>query len=216
MARPHKRKLAARLLEEHGRTFAAEAGIRLEDRPAPLFQLLTVAIFVDRALDADVATRAARALFDAGLTTPAAVRSSTCRMRIDVLDAQGYRRYEQRAAIILGDAADTIVATYDGDLRELRKVAGGDAERAKRLLNDVQGIGSVGADTFLREVQGVWQEFQPYADARVLAAAQRLHLGSDARDLQRLVAADDLSRLAAALVRVELADRYEPLTQGTH
>ena len=48
-------------------TFAEDAGIRLADEPAPLFQLLVLCMLQAKPIRADVATATARALFDAGL-----------------------------------------------------------------------------------------------------------------------------------------------------
>lgn len=42
MAKPPAR-IAGDLLDEHGTTYAQQAGIDLADRPAPLFQLLVLA-----------------------------------------------------------------------------------------------------------------------------------------------------------------------------
>ena len=65
------------LLEEHGQTYAAEAGIALEDKPSPLFQLLVLTQLLSARISADIAVAAARELFDSGWRTPQRVLEST-------------------------------------------------------------------------------------------------------------------------------------------
>lgn len=68
----HK-QLVHRLLKAAGTTYAEEAGIRISDKPMPLFQLLVLCMLASKPIDATTATRAARELFKAGLRTPNAV-----------------------------------------------------------------------------------------------------------------------------------------------
>jgi hypothetical protein len=54
------------LIEEHGTTYAAEAGIRLADKPSPLYQLHVLATLLSARISAAIAVAAARELFAAG------------------------------------------------------------------------------------------------------------------------------------------------------
>ena len=53
-------RLVQRLLKQAGTSYADEAGIRLKDKPMPLFQLLTLCMLASKPIDAAIATRAAR------------------------------------------------------------------------------------------------------------------------------------------------------------
>jgi hypothetical protein len=53
---------AADLLDTAGETFAAEAGITLEDKPAPLYRLLVLAVLLSSRVQAKLGTRACREL----------------------------------------------------------------------------------------------------------------------------------------------------------
>ncbi|BAX92787.1 endonuclease [Mycobacterium shigaense] len=66
-------KLVRRVLKVAGTTYADEAGIRVNDKPMPLFQLLMLCMLASKPIDAAIATRAAREVFKAGLRTPEAV-----------------------------------------------------------------------------------------------------------------------------------------------
>ena len=130
---------------------------------------------------------------------------STWSERVQVLSQNGYARYDESTARMLGDTAEMLLARWDGDLRHLREEAGGDVARTRALLQEAKGIGEVGADIFCREVQGVWPEVRPFLDDRTLDAARALGLGEDPDAVARLVEGAELPRLTAALVRAALA-----------
>lgn len=193
------------LLERYGETFAEEAGVDVRDTPSALFGVLTLAILGGSPVRADVSVRAARALRERGWKTPEAMARATKRGVTAALRDAGYARFVEQAAIALGRAARETRDRYGGDLRRLRREAGGDPARVRALLQAFPGIGPVGAGIFCREVQGLWDELHPCADERALRAAARLGLGRDARALARLVPRKDLPRLVSALVRAERA-----------
>ncbi|MBY8882251.1 endonuclease, partial [Actinacidiphila acidipaludis] len=172
MATKTDRKTAHELLAAHGRTYAEDAGIRLRNTPQPLYQLLVLSSLLSARIKAQVATDAARALFEAGMRDPRRMAEATWQQRVDALGAGHYRRYDERTATQLGEGAELLLDRWDGDLRKLRdqakRRAKGEAlAEYKRLLREVMpGLGPVGADIFLREVQGVWPEVAPYFDGK--------------------------------------------------
>ena len=198
----HTRATAQALLDRCGRTYAAEAGIRLRDAPSPLYQLLVLAHLLSARISADIAVAAARELFAAGMRTPRRMADATWQQRVDALGRGGYRRYDERTSTQLGQAAELVLERYKGDLRRLRAT---DDPRAR--LREFPGIGPTGVDIFLREVQGVWPEFTPYLDVKALDGAERIGLPASPRELSRLVDDADLPRLAAGLVRVNRSRR---------
>jgi hypothetical protein len=196
------------LLDRYGRTFAEEAGIRLSDQPSPLFQLLVLSTLLSARISSDVAIAGARELFAAGYRTPRAMSAASWHDRVTALDRGHYRRNEVRTATMLGEGADLLTSRWRGDLRRLHGEAGGDAGGIKSLLTAFPGIGPVGADIFLREVQATWPDVAPYLDARVLDGARKLALPDDPQKLAKLAGpASRLPHLAAALVRVSLSRR---------
>lgn len=193
------------LLERHGRTFAAQAGIKLADRPAPLFQLLVLTTLLSARISSDIAVAAARALRDAGWTTAHKMADATWAQRTKVLNRAGYARYDESTSRMLGDTAEKLDDEYGGDLRRIRAEADGDVDDLRSALTTFKGIGKLGANVFVREVQGVWPEYHPFVDDRVSDGAELLGLPSTARGLAGLVDRDDFARLVAALVRMTTA-----------
>jgi hypothetical protein len=203
-----------RLLRRHGRTFASELGIRLDrEQPAPLFQLLVASLLMSARISADIAVAAARALSEHGFTTAQAMAEASWQQRVDALGAGGYVRYDESTASYLGATAELLLDRYGGDLRRLRAEAEGDPDRIHGLVQQCKGIGAVGADIFCREAQAVWEELRPFADKAALQTADQLGLGTTVEQLARLHGNDDLSVLAAALVRARLAGEVEALAQ---
>jgi endonuclease III len=193
------------LLDRYGETYAQEAGIRLADRPSSLYQLLVLASLLSARISAEVAVAAARELFAAGYRTPQRMLKASWQDRVDALGRGHYRRYDERTATMLGEAAQMVRERWRGDLRKLHEEAGSDTKRLRGLLTEFKGIGPTGADIFLREAQAVWPDIAPYVDARVSLGAKRLGLPTTARGLFGLVDSPrDMARLASALVRAAL------------
>jgi hypothetical protein len=206
--------VAAAVLARHGRTFAEEAGIRLTDEPAPLFQLLVLAQLLSARIGAGVAVGTAAELFAAGWTTPARLRDAGRGSVVAALGRGGYRRYDERTATLLREMATLVLDRYGGDLRGLAAAAGEDAGAAALLVQEVKGIGPTGSAVFLREVQAVWPWLRPYLDDRAREGARRVGLPDDAGELARLVAGNDLARFAAGLVRISrLPAGQDPLVR---
>jgi hypothetical protein len=206
--------VAAAVLVRYGRTFAEEAGIRLTDEPAPLFQLLVLAQLLSARIGAGVAVGTAGELFAAGWTTPARLRDAGRGSVVAALGRGGYRRYDERTATLLREMATLVLDRYGGDLRGLAAAAGEDAGAAALLVQEVKGIGPTGAAVFLREVQAVWPWLRPYLDDRAREGARRVGLPDDAGELARLVAGNDLARFAAGLVRISrLPAGQDPLVR---
>jgi hypothetical protein len=198
------RDTVRRLLDEAGRTYADQAGIKLADTPAPLYRLLVLSVLLSTRIRADIAVGAARELFDAGMGTPKRMLEASWQDRVDALGRAHYKRYDESTATALGDGARLLLDEYGGDLRKLRERAGRDPKRIRELLTAFPRLGPVGADIFAREAQAVWPELRPALDRKTLDGARRIGLPGEPADLAKLTEANRLADLAAALVRVSL------------
>jgi hypothetical protein len=203
--------LTRRLLKIAGTTYAAQAGVRIDDKPMPLFQLLTLCMLAGKPIDAAVAMRAGRELFKERLRTPKAVLAAERRTMIEAFGRAHYVRYDESSATRLTHIARRVRDEYSGDLRELAAPSDHDARAAARLLTGFDGIGATGAGIFLREVQDVWTWVRPYFDKRVTDAAKKLGLLTGPAELGPLAPRDNAG-LAAALVRMSLDDERRRVT----
>lgn len=194
------------LLDRAGTTYAAEAGIRLDDKPAPLFQLLVLTELLSARISADIAISATAELMNSGYRTARKVADADRQDLVDALGRGHYRRYDESTASQLGAAATTAVDKYGGDLRKLADESGHDTDRAAELIQQFKGIGPTGGDIFLREVQDVWSWARPYFDERAVRGAAKVGLPTDRKELARLAPRDRAAAFAAALVRIGIDD----------
>ena len=191
------------LLKEHGTAYAEAAGIKLADKPSPLFQLLVLTLLSSARISADIAVAAARELFKAGWRTPQRMRDATWQARVDALGRGGYRRYDESTSTKLEQLSDRVLDEYGGDLRRIRPSGPNAAADLAKVVASFPRIGPTGAGIFCREVQDVWPEVGPYFDERALKAAHRLGLPMDPQQLAELAPRGKVATLAAALVRAE-------------
>ncbi|MGH3157412.1 MAG: STAS domain-containing protein, partial [Streptosporangiaceae bacterium] len=196
--------IVAVLLEQHGYSYAQEAGIRLADKPAPLYQLLVLATLLSARISGEIAVAAARELFQAGYRTPKAMRKASWLDRVDALGRGHYKRYDESTATMLGNGAELLIERWHGDVRRLHEEGGDDTGRLASLLTEFPGIGPAGASIFLREVQGTWTGIAPYLDRKVLDGARKLGLAE--REIAKLADGKTVE-LASALIRVALSKR---------
>ena len=204
-------RIARELLDQAGTTYAAEAGIALADKPAPLYQLLMLAQLLSTRISAGIAVGAAHELISTGYRTARRVADADWQELVDALGRGHYRRYDESTATRLGGNAAIVLDRYRGDLRGLVDESDRDPARAGELLQQFHGIGPTGADIFLREMQDIWTWLRPHFDERARRGAGLLRLSDDPEQLDRLSPPGHDAELAAALVRVsldkDLADR---------
>jgi|SRR5699024_4740509 len=198
------RDTARRLLQTAGTTYAAEAGIRLGNTPAPLYRTLLLAVLLSTRIRAPIAVAATNELIKAGLATPRRMLGAPWQERVDALGRGHYVRYDESTATALGQGAELLTQQYSGDLRKLRHAADGDGAAIRTRLQEHPKLGPVGAHIFCREAQQVWPELRPYLDKKAADGAAKLGLPDNAAELAELVDDEDLARFAAALVRVTL------------
>lgn len=203
MPRSDKQNIVKAILDRTPESLAGELGINVvRNTPAPLFQWLIASLLFSARISADIAQRAAKALFAEGWRTPQKMAATSWKERVTILNRSGYARYDESTSRYIGTSTQLLIDTYNGDLRRLRDAANRDPETERQLIKQFKGIGDVGCDIFFREVQLVWDELYPFADRKALDAADKLGLGADAGHVAGLVARADLPRLLTGLVRL--------------
>lgn len=209
------RHTAGLLLTRHGKLFSEEIGIDLaSNSPSELFCWLLAALLFSTRISHAIASKSARVLVQRGWRTALALARTTWQDRVTALDEGGYVRYDERTSTMLGHDAELLIERYRGDLRNLREEAARDPARERSLLMELKGIGEVGVNISFREVQLVWPELFPFADARTLADAKSLRLPASAEALRRLVRGRrDFVRLVSAIVRLRLEHKHEDLRE---
>src|SRR5690348_8229079 len=134
----HKR-VVRRLLKVAGTTYAAEADVRIGDKPMPLFQLLVLCMLASKPIDATIAMRAGHELFSDGLKTPKAVLDAERQTMIAAFGRAHYVRYDESSATRLTEMAQRVVDDYSGDLREIPRRTSNNVAAAKQMLKQFKG-----------------------------------------------------------------------------
>ena len=194
-----QKDIAKALVARAGTTYAERAGIRLKDKPSPLYRLLVLSLLLSAPIGADIAVRTAKELARSGYRTPRAMADATWQERVDALGRGHYRRYDERTSTMLGAGAERLRDEYNGDLRRLHDRAA-DRSEVEELLQEFPGIGPSGTAIFCREVQTVWPDVWPYVDDKALKGAKALGLPDDPDRLANLVDRPDLPRLLAGCI----------------
>jgi hypothetical protein len=109
---PTHAELVRALADRYGQTYADRAGIRLANKPSPLYRLLVLSLLLSARISGDIAVSAARELSRAGYRTPKAMAAATWQDRVDALGRGRYRRYDERTATMLGDGAEQLIDEY--------------------------------------------------------------------------------------------------------
>jgi endonuclease III len=211
-----EQKLTARaVLEREGRGFAEEIGLGRTNNPASLFGLLVTAVLVAPRGEARGPARAAHEVTNRWHTVTDLAAASEQDIAkelgaaVEGVDTDADDVASDDAAT-LRSLAVALLDTYGGDLRRLREQARQDPARERELLTALPGVDDGAADVFLREVQALWSEVSPFADARALRAAAALGLGESAQDLGRYGSdAEKVGRLAGALARIDVEGSHD-------
>lgn len=196
---------AKALIDHQGMLYSEEIGANIaRDTPQELFHWLICALMMSARISAANAVQGARALREAGLHKIDAIRGADRRDLVRVLNENGYARYDESTADYIRAAAELVDEKYRGDLRALRD-AGGDGEAILGLIQEIKGIGRVGAEIFAREAQLAWPALYPKVGGPAERAARDLGLPDDARGLAELIGSRErFVRLVAALTRAAL------------
>jgi hypothetical protein len=118
--------------------------------PSDLYKLLNATSLASARIRAGNALQGAKALNDAGWTTPEKMLNTTWEQRVHVLNRNGYARYDESRARFLEHNAKLVKDKYRGDLR---KLTNNTTPKIKELIQEFKGIGPVGANIFVRELK---------------------------------------------------------------
>ena len=202
-----------RLIEAGGTLYSEEAGANLaRDTPQELFHWLLTALMLSARIGTSTAIASSKALRARGQHKIDAILGDvTWDDLVKTLTEGGYTHYRENTATYITEAAELVRDRYDDDLRRLRDEAN-DRDAILEALQEVKGIGELGAAIFAREAQIVWDPLHPTLGGPAEEAARELGLPHTARGLSE--AAGDRERfvrLVAALTRASIEGMPEGL-----
>ncbi|KAF4267413.1 hypothetical protein KXV74_008598 [Aspergillus fumigatus] len=217
-AKPSESPKVHKIIEEFGRQPLEGTSLAkgpLIASPETVLAMVLDAMLKSRPISHDLSQRAVTELIDEGYHDIKKLGESSWEERTMVLKDGGYNRYREQGATNLGDLADFVNGQYDGDLNNLLKKAGNDRKRTRELIKGIKGLGDLGVDIFLNNVQCVWPSMAPFLDARSLKTAEELGIGTDLEAIYESLNRDPMrmSRLANGLSHVRLDKKQQEVQE---
>ncbi|KAE8146404.1 hypothetical protein BDV25DRAFT_162585 [Aspergillus avenaceus] len=181
--------------------------------PNTLLAMVIDAMLKSRPISHDLSQRAVNKVIEVGYHDIQKLGDSSWDERTMVLKDGGYNRYREQGATDLGELAHLIGDKYDGDLNNLLEKAHHDRESVRKLIKEVRGLGDLGVELFLNNVQSVWPDMAPFVDGRSLKTADEVGIGTDMDAIFEELKRDSMkmSRLANGLSTARLEKRQGDL-----
>ncbi|RAL14057.1 TVP15 family protein [Aspergillus homomorphus CBS 101889] len=174
------------------------------------------AMLKSRPISHDLSQRAVNHLIEIGFHDIRKLSKSSWEEKAMALKDGGYNRYREQGATNLGEMVDLVSEKYEGDLNNLLKKANNDRNKTRQLIKEIKGLGDLGADLFLNNVQSVWPSMAPFIDGRSLETADKVGLGTDLDAIYAELGRDSMtmSRLANGLSAIPTLSRIVNLVVG--
>ncbi|KAL2006232.1 hypothetical protein VTN00DRAFT_9886 [Thermoascus crustaceus] len=187
----------------------------LKPEPETILAMVIDALLKSTRISHDLAQRAVNTVIEAGYHDIKKLSESTWDERVDVLARAGYNRYREQNATRLGDLAEWVIGEYDGDLNNLLKRADCKQQRVKSSIKEIKGLGDLGTDLFINNVQAVWPCLAPFLDSRSLKTAEEVGIGTDLDAIYAELGHDpvEMSKLALGLSNVRLEKKQGAIAE---
>ncbi|PKX97408.1 uncharacterized protein P174DRAFT_510431 [Aspergillus novofumigatus IBT 16806] len=204
--KPSESPKVHKIIEDFGRQPLEGTSLAKEPltaSPETVLAMVLDAMLKSRPISHDLSQRAVSKLIDEGYHDIRKLGESTWEERT------------MQGATNLGDLADFVNGQYDGDLNNLLKKAGNDRKKTRDLIKGIKGLGDLGVDLFLNNVQSVWPSMTPFLDARSLKTADELGIGTDLEAIYESLNRDPMrmSRLANGLSHVRLDKKQREVNE---
>jgi len=173
MEREH---LAEELVKAVGGRFSPALGIELAGGdPGEIFKWFLASVLFGTRISESVVVRTYREFARRGILSCARILETGWGGLVEVLDAGGYVRYDEKTATKLLRIAEELQCRYHGDLTQLHEEAQGPRDLEAKL-QALPGVGPVTVNIFLRELRGIWPKADPLPSDLTLLAARNLGL----------------------------------------
>ncbi|KAJ5656490.1 hypothetical protein N7507_008440 [Penicillium longicatenatum] len=178
----------------------------LDASPDTVLAMVLDVIVKSRPISHNLAEKTINHLLEEGYHHIDILATTTWEERTKVLREGGYNRYREQCATYLGSLSDIVANKYDGDLNNLLHAAHGDREKVRTLMKEFKGVGDLGVELFLNNVQSIWPSIAPFLDSRSLQTAEEIGIGGDLNAIYGTLGEnpEEMSVLANGLSTVRL------------
>ena len=174
------------------KSYPEELGLDLRKKKDRFKWFLASLLFAKR-ISAEIAKKTFLEFVKEGLTTPKKLMEAGWNKLVDVLDSDGYVRYDFSTATNILKTIEALAREYNGDVDELHERSV-DSKDLERKLMKFKGFGPVASNIFLRELRGIWSKADPEPSKMAVKVAEKL-------GLENLV---EVKRYESKLVKINL------------
>ncbi len=167
---------------EFDQTLCEEVGIVLSlSNPNSLFQLLILSVLLSKRILSRLAVQAFKAFVSHELIDALSIIECPHHVIVKILKSSGYSRYDESTAHSIRYDAWLVMTRYSADMRNLfRKNKDASNRTIESELLAFKGIGPVGYQIFLSEVQVIYTRIYPRTTPKAIVNAQKLSLDINA------------------------------------
>jgi hypothetical protein len=169
-----------RLLGLH--TYDQELGINLDMEEGRFKWFLSFILFTKR-LFSQISKKTYQEFETSGSVDPDSIIQAGWDKLVEVLDSEGYVRYDFSTASNLLEIA-TSFKEKCGSLCNLYAQAK-DSHALEKRLREFKGVGSTTVNIFIRELKGVWEKARPPLSPQAREIAPRLGIDRDQMEVTR-------------------------------
>jgi len=171
-----RERLVEELVRAVGGRFSTALGIELAGGdPGEIFNWFLASVLFGTRISESVVVRTYREFARRGILSCARILEIGWGGLVEVLDAGGYVRYDEKTATKLVRIAEELQCLYHGDLTRLHEEAQGPRDLEAKF-QALPGVGPVTVNIFLRELRGIWAKADPLPSDLALLAARNLGL----------------------------------------
>lgn len=158
-----------------GHSFSTDLGIDLTTGDAgEVFKWFLASILFGARINETIVMNTYEEFEVRGVQTPKTIIDMGWDGLVQILDAGGYVRYDFKTATKLLEVVGTLLHDYDGEIRNVHRVASDPRDLERRVMALGKGIGTVTTGIFLRELRGIWEKADPPPQELASTAAWNL------------------------------------------
>lgn len=158
-------------------SYSQELGLDLRFK-SDRFKWLIASMLYAKRISSKIASKTFKIFIIKGLTDPITIINAGWNKIVEILDSEGYTRYDFSTATNIIENMKILIEKYNGDIDKINEYAIDSRDLEKRLM-EFKGFGSVAINIFLRELRGIWNKANPKPSDYAKIIASKLGINNE-------------------------------------